>query len=128
MNDELNSKILSASEWLTFNDLGIKLGTDIDLVKDLIDSWIKDNLIFVIEHNQHRLIPAYALDGLSIPIPVIQNVLTIFNGKKSTWAIAAWFASLNGWLGSITPIEAISSNPEGITAAAMAEVSSAEHA
>ena len=128
MNDELNSKILSASEWLTFNDLGIKLGTDIDLVKDLIDSWIKDNLIFVIEHNQHRLIPAYALDASCKPIPVIQNVLTIFNGKKSAWAIAAWFASLNGWLGGITPIEAISSNPERITAAAMAEVSSAEHA
>tara|TARA_Y100001963_G_scaffold132734_1_gene191650 strand:+ start:578 stop:964 length:387 start_codon:yes stop_codon:yes gene_type:complete len=127
MNDELKSKILSAAEWLTLHDLGLQLNTNIDLITSLVDSWTKDNLIFAIEHNDERLIPAYALDSLGKPIPVIQNVLTIFNGKKSVWAIAAWFASINGWLGGITPIEAISSNPEGITAAAMAEVSSAEH-
>ena len=128
MNDELKSKILNASEWLTFNDLGIKLNTDIDLITSLVDSWTKDNLIFAIEYNDERLIPAYALDSLNKPIPVIQNVLTIFNGKKSVWAIAAWFASINGWLGGITPIDAILSNPNGITNAAMAEVASAEHA
>lgn len=128
MNDELKNKILSASEWLTFNDLSKQLNKDINQVMHLVEQWVNDNSLFVIKHNQNILIPAYALDASGKPNPAIKNALTIFKGKKSAWVIAAWFASINGWLGGITPIDAIFSNPDGITNAAMAEVVSAEHA
>lgn len=107
--DELKSKVLSASTWLTFDDLSMLLNTDINNAISLVNAWIKDDALFVVEYNGTRLIPAYSVDEKGKPIPIIRSVLLVFKGRKSAWAIAAWFVSNNGWLGGISPIEAIDS-------------------
>lgn len=127
MNAEIKNIIWGASKWLTVSDLSKQLDADINHTQNLVETWIHEGKLFVIESNGSMFIPAYALDTRGKPIPIIRNVLSVFGSRKSAWAIAAWFVSVNGWLGGTTPAEAIADKPEDIIAAAREEITPSQH-
>lgn len=53
------------------------------------------------------------------PLQMIGNVLQAFNGSRSGWSLAHWFASGNGWIqGSPRPVDALASEPDEVLRAA----------
>lgn len=102
-SEELKNKIISASSWLTIEDLSRILKLDTDQALDLVHSWERGGQVFSVEYQGAHLVPEYAVDLEGKPLPALKKVLTVFDGKKSPWSIAAWFASINGWLGGDAP-------------------------
>lgn len=127
ISEELKAKIIAASTWLTIKDMSNILKLDTDQVHDLLNSWEQEGQVFSVEYQGVQLIPEYAVNPEGKPLPALKKILTVFNGKKSCWATAAWFASVNGWLGGITPMEVMRSRPEALIQAAKEESRPSEH-
>jgi hypothetical protein len=52
------------------------------------------------------------------PQPALAVVLRILSEKRDNWGIATWFASHNGWLGGVRPIDKLACDPKLVIAAA----------
>ena len=59
------------------------------------------------------------------PRAVIAEVLKIFRHKEDAWTVAAWFASVNGWLRGKRPQDCLD-EPALVIEAARQEVSGFE--
>lgn len=58
---------------------------------------------------------------------MIKRVLEIFDGTRTSWALAAWFASNNSWLGGRKPKDLLNSDPQAVAEAALQARSGAQH-
>lgn len=126
-SEELKNKIISASSWLTIEDLSRILKLDTDQTLDLVHSWERDAHVFSVKYQGIQLIPEYAVDPEGKPLPVLKKVLIVFDGKKSSWATAAWFASTNGWLGGDVPKDVIRTKSDELLQAAVHAFNPSEH-
>lgn len=61
------------------------------------------------------------------PLPVIKQVLDIFDGTRTPWSLAARFATGNSWLGGRRPKDLLTSDPQAVTDAALQAKSGALH-
>jgi hypothetical protein len=84
--------------------------------------WKREARIFAITFKGEDLYGAYQFDGSLQPRPVIAQVLKLFQHKHDAWKIAAWFASVNGWLRGERPQDCLD-DPARVLEAAQQEIS-----
>lgn len=126
-DETLAQAILSTPDWLTAEQVAHQLGLDSEKTDIRVNAWIKEGRLFSVTHHGEVLLPAYAFDNEGEPRPIINTLLTLFDGKKSPVALAAWFASINGWLSGVAPKQALALHPEQVLHAARQEVSPCAH-
>jgi len=91
--------------------------------------WKKGGLVFAIPYKGTDLYPLYALDrkhGFR-PVPVIAQILNVFDGTKDEWEMAFWFESLNSHLSGKKPKDLIATKPEAVLKAAQVEAAGLQH-
>ena len=101
--------------------------SDTDQTLDLVHSWERGGQVFSEEFQGVQLIPEYAVDPEGKPLPTLKKVLTVFDGEKSSWSTAAWFASINGWLSGDVPKDIINTKPDELLQAAVHAFNPNEH-
>ena len=68
--------------------------------------WRRDKRIFAVLSGRARLFPCFQFaDGH--PLPVVKQVLRRLPTDMTSWQIAFWFRSANGWLDGKSPEEAL---------------------
>ncbi len=60
-------------------------------------TWTQDKKIFAVTCGGISLYPAFQFE-YGIPKPIIQQILSTLPDDMSSWQIAFWFESINGWL------------------------------
>lgn len=83
--------------------------------------WKKEGKVFAVNFRDQDLFSAYQFSDTMTPRPVIAKVLSIFKDKRDPWKIAAWFASVNSWLGGKRPQDCLD-NPDAVIPAATQEI------
>jgi hypothetical protein len=123
--EKLKNHALASSKWLRVQDFDLQ-APQTDGVR-LVEQWKQESKIFSLVHENVEFIPEYVLDQDRNPKSIIQAILHLFEGKKSSLAIAIWFMSVNGWLRGNTPISCLEMSPDAVLEAARMEAFPSEH-
>jgi hypothetical protein len=123
--ERLKSHALSSSKWITVEEFYQQVPEARGAI--LIEEWKQESKIFSLVHEGVELIPEYILGLDGNPKPVVQGVLRLFDGKKSSLAIAIWFMSVNSWLRGKTPIDCLDTSQENVLEAARMEAFPSDH-
>jgi hypothetical protein len=83
--------------------------------------WKKEGKVFAVDFKDQDLFAAYQFSDAMKPRPVIARVLAEFTNKRDPWKIAAWFASVNSWLGGKRPQDCLD-DADAVIAAARQEI------
>jgi hypothetical protein len=121
----LKNHALSSSKWITVEDFYQQV-PEAGALK-LVEKWKQEFKIFSLVNKNVELIPKYALERDGNPKPIVQAILRLFEGKKSSLAIAIWFMSANSWLRGKTPIGCLELSPEVVLEAARMEAFPSDH-
>lgn len=124
---QLRDRVLARAKWLTAQEISENAGYQNANPSVQPNKWKKAGKIFAITVDGKDRFPAYALGMDGKPLPQMAEVLSVLSPHRQPLAIASWFASANGWLGSKTPMESIADNPQGVLKAAKMEVAPIEH-
>jgi hypothetical protein len=114
--------LLEEGGWLNAGQIAEQGGYSKSNPAEPASRWKREGRIFAITFKGQDLYPAYQFDGNLQPRPVIAEVVTLFKHKDDPWKIAAWFASVNGWLRGKRPQDCLD-EPERVAEAARQEIS-----
>lgn len=114
--------LIEEGQWLTASQIAEQGGYSRSNPAEPASRWKREGKIFAISFKGQDLYAAYQFDGKVRPRPVISQVLKIFKHKSDALKIAAWFASVNGWLDGHRPQDRLD-EPTLVVAAAKQEVS-----
>ena len=78
--------------------------------------WKREKKIFAVCYDGIDLYPAFQFED-GAPKPIIEKILAILPDCMSTWQIAFWFESGNGWLDGVEPQNCLSQTEEILYAA-----------
>lgn len=109
--------VLENSEWLTAEQIGELGGFSKSNLAAPANRWKQESRIFALPHRGQDRFPRYALDEAYRPLPGVEPVMKTL-GAISPWRMAAWFESVNAWLGSRRPRECVAVEPETVLQAA----------
>ncbi|GGK23610.1 hypothetical protein GCM10011322_07880 [Salinarimonas ramus] len=116
-NAALRARYLETVPTLTAADLHLVAGSEAANRSALAAGWKKDGRVFAVSHKGVDRFPAFQFsDGR--PRPEIKRILLALPRELTSWQIALWFASGNGWLGDRTPQESLSDIEAVVQAAA----------
>lgn len=121
----LKNDVLSLSKWITVEDFYQQTPEASGL--RLVEKWKQESKIFSLVNENVELIPEYVLDRDGNPKPIVQEILYLFEGKKSSLVTAIWFISVNSWLRGKTPISCLEISPEAVLNAARMEAFPSDH-
>lgn len=129
MNAQARTAVLESAEWLTAAQLSEIAGFNGQNASAQPNKWKREGRIFAIRQGGSDYYPAYALDADAgyRPVKGLASVLEVFGDNLDGWDIAIWFASVNGFLGGVTPMSLIASDPERVLAAARDEMQGLTH-
>lgn len=129
MTIRAKSATLSSCKWLTESELSILRGCELECMNNLLSSWKAEMMVFSIEHHSTEYYPCYAFDKENgyEPATELKFVLQEFGGSRNGWALAFWFASVNGHLGGLRPQDLYKIAPEQVLEAARDEVIGIRH-
>lgn len=68
--------------------------------------WKREQRVFAIRYDGKDLFPAFQFADGS-PLPIIKKILKALPEDLTTWQVAFWFASGNGWLDGDAPQECL---------------------
>ncbi len=108
--------------WLSATQIAEQGGYSRSNPAEPANRWKREGKVFAVTFKGHDLYAAYQFDSSMKPRPVIAEALKIFKHKNDSWAIAAWFASVNGWLRGKRPQDCLDESAL-VTKAALQEVS-----
>jgi hypothetical protein len=114
--------LLEKGKWLKAADIANLGGYSGSNPAAPANRWKKEGKVFAVNFRDQDLFAAYQFSDAMTPRPVIAKVLSIFKDKRDPWKIAAWFASVNSWLGGKRPQDCLD-NPDAVIAAATQEIS-----
>lgn len=78
--------------------------------------WRREKRVFAVRNGRARLFPCFQFaDGR--PLPVVRQVLKRLPADMTSWQIAFWFRSGNGWLDGRSPEEALGDEDSVLDAA-----------
>lgn len=106
------NRMLTMTHWYSPEELGKLLTRDPMIGNSLLKSWEIEHRIFSVDHLGQRLFAGFQFDDEIQPIPIVAEILAVFTNKDS-WAIAAWFLFLNGWISNpagtdvVAPVDAM---------------------
>ncbi|KAE9625324.1 hypothetical protein GL272_14010 [Aeromonas veronii] len=92
-----------------------------------LNKWKKRQQVFALTVDGKNLFPAYAFGLEGKPLPIMERILILLSQTKTPLTIAIWFSSSNSWLTGKTPQEELTTKPEEVFAAALAEANPIEH-
>lgn len=123
------SGVLESGRWLTAAQIAEVAGFSTSNPSAQPNRWKRDGRIFAIRHHGTDYYPEYALDPKTgyRPREAMARILGTFAGTKDEWAIAAWFASVNSFLGGRRPLDLLARSPGLVVAAAEDEVAEVAH-
>lgn len=124
---DIHEFVLSEGRWISSGELSDKAHFTNANRSAGPNAWKRRGRTFAISVEGQDRYPDYAFDEAWQPLPVIKQVLDIFDGTRTPWSLAAWFASENSWLGGCKPKDLLNSEPLAVTAAAFQEKSGALH-
>jgi hypothetical protein len=85
--------------------------------------WKAQGRIFSVTHEGADLFPAFQFDAQGAPHPVIKTLLSVFEGHRKGWEVAAWFVHPNSALPrAAKPVELLDAAPEQLIEAAKRDV------
>lgn len=109
--------VLENSEWLSAEQIGELGGFSKSNLAAPANRWKQEGKIFALPYQGQDRFPRYALDEVYRPLPGVEPVMKAL-GAISPWRIAAWFESVNAWLGNRRPRECVAVEPETLLQAA----------
>lgn len=127
MHSEIKRQIFNLSHWISLEELCCLLGPDNMLASSKLADWESARDLFAIIYDNQIYYPKYGFDENWVLLPAFKDILKLFEGEKSAWAIAAWFASANGWLNGGTPQTQLRVHPDQVLHAAKMEAYPSEH-
>jgi hypothetical protein len=83
-------------------------------------AWLCERRLFAVEADGRHLVPAFQLDASGQPRPVVGEILARLPAEWTSWQIAFWFVSGNGWLGGDSPCERLGDREAVLNAAEQA--------
>lgn len=90
--------LLGEGKWLAAADVA-KLGRySQSNPSEPANRWKKEGRIFAVMVGNQTLYPAYQFDDQAKPLPIVRDVLRLFQDKRSPLQTAGWFATPNSWL------------------------------
>jgi len=108
--------VLAGTEWISESEVAKSTCSAAEPCGS-IDGWIRDGRTFAIDCDGRSFFPIYAFDTLGVPLPAVQDVLSVLAGY-SPWHLAFWFESTSSMLGGARPRELIATDPCAVVAAA----------
>ncbi|BCQ34013.1 MULTISPECIES: DUF2384 domain-containing protein [Erwinia] len=124
---DIREFVLSEDRWIRSGELSDKAHFTNANRSAGPNAWKRRGKTFAINVEGQDRYPDYAFDEAWQPLPVIKQVLDIFDGTRTPWSLAAWFATGNSWLGGRRPKDLLTSDPQAVTDAALQAKSGAQH-
>jgi hypothetical protein len=124
---DLRAFILADGQWLSSSELSDKAHFTNANRSAGPNAWKRRGRTFAISVEGQDRYPDYAFDEAWQPLPAVKQVLEIFDGSRTPWSLAAWFAGSNSWLGGRRPKDLLSSDPQAVIAAARQAKEGAQH-
>lgn len=118
--------VLAGTRWLTPKELNNVRKPKTTNPSNTVKRWIDSGRMFAIERGNTRLIPAYGLDEMSEPVPMLQEVLRVMAGH-TPFRIAAWFESPTKYLDGKRPRELLATAGMDVVKAAESGMLGAVH-
>jgi hypothetical protein len=125
--DKFREAVLDSADWLTSAKVSERAGYTGTNASAAPNKWKKACKAFSIQVGGKDLYPSYIFDVDGKPYPVVKTILANLGPNKSPWAIAAWFASKNGWLGGEAPMDMLTKDQSLVIKAAAMEGNPSEH-
>lgn len=129
MTVRAQSAALSSCRWFTVSQLSLLHACELENMANLLSAWKSEMMLFSVEHHSFDYYPSYAFDkeNAYIPAKELKLVLREFEGRRSDWGLAYWFASVNGYLGGQRPQDLLKIAPEKVSAAARHDLIGIQH-
>jgi hypothetical protein len=128
MEQQARDYIHLTRDFRTADDLAKSFGKGSRWIEQL-ETWKQNREVFAIEDEGQELFPVYAFDpsrGFR-PYWALTEVLGIFGNHWSAWAIAFWFAGVNGYLRGQCPKDLLPSDPMLVVQSAQYEANGIQH-
>lgn len=116
----LREYVLADAKWLDANQLSEKVGFENKNRSAGPSTWKRRNKIFAISYQGKNLYPRYCMDEAYQPLPIVKEILDIFDDTKSGWSLAFWFGTSNSWLGGAKPKDVLTNDKSQLIKAAKA--------
>lgn len=81
---------------------------------------LRERRLFAVEADGATLVPAFQLNALGEPRPVVGEILACLPSEWTSWQIAFWFVSGSGWLSGACPWERLDDREAVLSAAEQA--------
>lgn len=119
LSEQAHALIRSGTRWHTTAEIA-RLAS---VAEGDIASWLREARIFAFEQDGQLVFPEYAFDPAWRPLPALEVVLAIYEGRAGL-LMAAWFESRSSFLEGQRPRELLASEPARVIAAAKSAVES----
>jgi hypothetical protein len=74
-----------------------------------------ESKVFAVEFQGEQRYPAFQFDmETGKPKPIIKDILALLKDEWSSWQLALWFISVNGYLNGKTPLEVMDTEPVAV--------------
>jgi len=117
--------VLQSTKWLSFSDIVARSGQNSRDVETSPNRWTASKRIFAIPLNGVDHFPAYGLHEVAHgnvrafePKPIMASLVAALGDDYSSWQLAAWFGSANGYLHGTRPMDLLDSDPARVLDAA----------
>jgi len=128
MTARAQARVLKSNQFLRATDISKLVAGAVKNPSGALNRWKQKHQIFAIEMKGVDYYPIYALspeDGYK-PYTEMSDILEVLN-LKTSWGLAFWFDSSNGYLGRRTPRELMKSDRQAVLAAAKNEAVGIQH-
>ncbi|PWK09408.1 hypothetical protein [Pantoea ananatis] len=125
--ESLREFVLNDAEWLDANQLSEAVGFKNKNRSAGPNTWKRRNKIFAISYKGKNLYPRYCLDEAFEPLPIVKEILEIFDNTKSGWVLAFWFGTSNSWLNGEKPKDVLNGDKKKLIRAAKASKDGLQH-
>lgn len=121
--------VFESTLWMTQQDMDGFLGRSMEETAALLEQWKRERAIFSVEIEGVEVYPRYAFtsDQPALPRKEFKPLIEVLLSDRSGFGIAMWLISVNGYLGGITPLEAIEKKSTKLLAAAEIDIAGILH-
>lgn len=129
MQADAIAHILESGEYVPAIDIAKLAGYSQTNPNAPTSKWKREKAIFAVEKDGIDHFPLFALNPEKgyRPYPVVGEILNIFGDTRSSWALAFWFAGLNGFLDDQRPQDLLATKPELVVNAAKDAMAGLQH-
>ena len=121
-NADLRAKFVASYGAYTGEELARLAGSRAGNAAQYASRLKRHGLIMSIRWAGRVLYPRFQFTDDGRPLPVVSEVLGIFDGQLSEWQTVFWFISGNGYLDDCAPVDLLQENSDAVLGAARQEI------